>query len=124
MDNGQAESLFYRHLDFDYKTNSQYDNPSNPVKTLPDSLYLTSKPAFFGSRPWPWVNPAGKTNKVYASPAKVRYDGRTPIPQVQVTSISPVNGPIAGGTRVTIRGNGFVAGATVTVGGVAATGVG
>jgi hypothetical protein len=123
MDNGQAESLFYRHLDFDYKTNSQYDNPSNPAKTLPDSLYLTSKPAFFGSRPWPWVNPGGKTNKVYTLPAKVRYDGRTPIPQVQVTSISPVNGPIAGGTRVTIRGSGFVAGSTVTVGGVAATGV-
>ena len=122
MDDGQAEDLFYRHLDWDKKTNSQYDNPTNPEKTLPDSLYLTAKPAFFGSRPWPWVNPAGET-KVYTLPAKVRYDGRTPIPQVQVTSISPVNGPIAGGTAVTIRGNIFAAGATVTIGGVAATGV-
>jgi hypothetical protein len=42
---------------------------------------------------------------------------------LQVASISPVSGPIAGGTPVTVRGNGFVAGATVTVGGVAATGV-
>jgi hypothetical protein len=42
---------------------------------------------------------------------------------LQVTSISPVSGPIAGGTTVTILGYGFVAGATVTVGGVAATGV-
>jgi hypothetical protein len=42
---------------------------------------------------------------------------------LQVTSISPVSGPIAGGTTVTVRGYGFVAGATVTVGGVAATGV-
>ena len=25
----------------------------------PDSLYLTSKPAFFGSHPWPWVDPTG-----------------------------------------------------------------
>jgi hypothetical protein len=41
----------------------------------------------------------------------------------QVTSISPVSGPIAGGTTVTIRGSGFVAGATVAIGGVAATGV-
>ena len=41
----------------------------------------------------------------------------------QVTSISPVSGPLAGGTAVTVRGYGFVAGATVTVGGVAATGV-
>ena len=42
---------------------------------------------------------------------------------LQVTSISPVSGPIAGGTTVTVRGSGFVAGASVTVGGVAATGV-
>jgi hypothetical protein len=42
---------------------------------------------------------------------------------VQVTSISPVSGPIAGGTTVAITGSGFVAGATVTIGGVAATGV-
>jgi hypothetical protein len=41
----------------------------------------------------------------------------------QVTSISPVSGPIAGGTPVTITGSGFAAGATVTIGGVAATGV-
>ncbi len=42
---------------------------------------------------------------------------------LQVTSVSPVSGPIAGGATVTVRGYGFVAGATVAVGGVAATGV-
>jgi hypothetical protein len=42
---------------------------------------------------------------------------------LQVTSISPVSGPIAGGTTVTIKGSGFVTGATVAIGGVAATGV-
>jgi hypothetical protein len=42
---------------------------------------------------------------------------------LQVGSISPVSGPVAGGTTVTIRGYGFVAGATVTVGGGAASGV-
>jgi hypothetical protein len=42
---------------------------------------------------------------------------------VQVTSISPVGGPITGGTTVTVRGSGFVAGATVAIGGVAATDV-
>jgi len=42
---------------------------------------------------------------------------------LRVASIGPVNGPTAGGTTVTIRGYGFVAGATVTIGGVAATGV-
>jgi hypothetical protein len=41
----------------------------------------------------------------------------------QVTSIGPVSGPIAGGTAVTIKGSGFAAGATVSIGGVAASGV-
>jgi hypothetical protein len=27
-------------------------------QVIPDSLYLTAKPAFFGSNPWPWVNPS------------------------------------------------------------------
>jgi len=37
--------------------------------------------------------------------------------------ISPVSGPAAGGTSVTITGTGFVTGAAVTFGGTAATGV-
>ena len=73
MDDGQAEDLFYRHLDFDTKTNTQYDEPTNPEKTLPNSLYLTGKPAFFGALPWPWVNP-GAATKVQTLPAKARYD--------------------------------------------------
>ena len=38
-----------------------------------------------------------------------------------VQSISPSNGPLAGGTMVTIRGNGFSGGATVTIGARPAT---
>jgi hypothetical protein len=44
-------------------------------------------------------------------------------PAPTVTSISPASGPIAGGTAVTITGTGFLSGATVKIGGVAATGV-
>lgn len=40
-----------------------------------------------------------------------------------VTSISPNNGTAAGSTFVTITGTNFLAGATVTIGGVAATGI-
>jgi fibronectin type 3 domain-containing protein len=40
-----------------------------------------------------------------------------------VVSIFPVSGPAAGGTAVTIRGTLFLGGATVTIGGVPATGV-
>ncbi len=43
---------------------------------LPASLYLPTKPAFFGSNPWPWVDPA--TGNVQTLPAKARYDAGTP----------------------------------------------
>ena len=40
-----------------------------------------------------------------------------------ISSVSPTHGSVAGGTSISLVGNGFVAGATVTVGGVAATSV-
>lgn len=39
-----------------------------------------------------------------------------------LTFVSPASGPLTGGTQVTLTGTQFAAGATVTVGGVAATG--
>jgi len=44
--------------------------------TLPDSLYMPGKPAFFGSNPWPWVDPV--TGTTYTLPAKARFDAGTP----------------------------------------------
>jgi hypothetical protein len=44
-------------------------------------------------------------------------------PAPTVTAISPVSGTTAGGTAVTITGTGFLAGASVTLGGTAATNV-
>lgn len=41
----------------------------------------------------------------------------------EVTSVTPNTGPIGGGTNIVIAGTGFVAGATVAIGGTAATGV-
>jgi hypothetical protein len=43
---------------------------------LPDSLYLTGKPAFFGSNTWPWVDPT--TGVTYTLPALARYSAGTP----------------------------------------------
>lgn len=75
-DDGQAYRMFYRHLDFNYIEKTVYDHPDNPVKTLPNSLYLDSKPEFFGNFVWPPVNPFGSTHetRVMALPAKERYD--------------------------------------------------
>jgi len=46
-----------------------------------------------------------------------------PIPAPTVTAIDPVSGLVTGGTAVTITGAAFQDGATVTIGGAAATGV-
>ena len=50
-------------------------------------------------------------------------NGYTYVVGPTVTSVSPNNGPTAGGTAVTITGTNFAAGATVTLGGTAATNV-
>jgi hypothetical protein len=48
---------------------------SSPV-AIPNSMYLTAAPAFFGSNRWPWVNPS--TGATYTLPAKARFDAGTP----------------------------------------------
>ncbi len=50
-------------------------------------------------------------------------DGTLTVIGLTVTSITPTSGPIAGGTRVRVYGTGFLAGMTVTVGGVPCTSV-
>jgi hypothetical protein len=45
---------------------------SGTPRPIPDSLYLGSKPAFFGSNAWPWVDPF--TGAVQTLPAKARFD--------------------------------------------------
>jgi len=51
------------------------------------------------------------------------YTYTSPNPAPTVSTISPASGTTAGGTTVSITGTGFFAGATVSLGGTAATGV-
>jgi len=69
-----------RHGNFDYVTNSLRWDPNVPNHTLPDSLYLTEKPAFFGRLEWPWVDPTGATHaaRIKVLPAKARFAAGTP----------------------------------------------
>jgi len=77
-DNGYAAAHIYR--------DGNWDNVNNGVvwasgaRAIPPSFYLTSKPAFFGSYAWPWVEPtAGSAaSRVLTLPAKARYDAGTP----------------------------------------------
>ena len=60
---------------------------------------------------------------VPSTAAFVLLNGSGSAPAPSVTSVSPNSGSTNGGTGVTITGANFVSGATVTVGGTAATGV-
>jgi len=73
-DNGYAKAHIWRDGNWD-SVNGRTVWASG-AKTLPPSLYLSSKPAFFGSRTWPWVDPLSGT--VGTLPAKARYDSGTP----------------------------------------------
>jgi hypothetical protein len=63
-------------------------------QAIPNSLYLSSKPAFFGSNPWPWVDPT--TGNTSILPAKYCFNqgqmpnclqsGGTPSPTVTLTA--------------------------------------
>ena len=84
-DNGEAGRNFHRHLDYNAFSASQFDNPLNLVKTLPNSLHRTTAPSYFtaGGFAWPWVNPAAGSDatRVMTLPAKARYDAGTPFTQ-------------------------------------------
>jgi hypothetical protein len=71
----QVRTTVIRDGNWDYLTTSVHWD--HGVQTLPNSLYLSGKPAFFGSCTWPWVDAAGGT-KLYTLPAKARYDAGTP----------------------------------------------
>jgi len=66
-------STILREGNFDYVTNQvRWDTAP---QTIPNSLYLTAKPAFFGTNTWPWVDPTG-TTKLYTLPAKARFESK------------------------------------------------
>jgi hypothetical protein len=75
-DRQMTSSTFPGHMirdgNFDWVTASQKWHETPAGFAIPNSLYRTSKPAFFGNNPWPWVNPT--TGAVGILPAKSRFD--------------------------------------------------
>ncbi len=66
-----------------------------------------------GSRP----KPDGSNTFIFNGGTVIYNNGTPPL----ITDISPNSSPASGGTSVTITGSGFAAGATVKIGGIAAT---
>ncbi len=78
VDTGIALAKAYRHRNYDSVNDGIVDtDPANAAgATMPSSLYLAEKPAFFGAVQWPPFNPLGTTEaeRVGTLPAKARYD--------------------------------------------------
>jgi len=70
-------STTHRHANFDYATNA-VQWAGGFEQALPNSFYLSAKPAFFGDNPWPWVDATG-TVKLHTLPARARYDAGAPM---------------------------------------------
>jgi len=65
-------STVIRDGNYDFLTNSQRWHNTTAGFAMPLSLYLKAKPSFFGSNPWPWVNPTNGSLAIL--PAKARFD--------------------------------------------------
>jgi hypothetical protein len=67
-----VEQELIRVANFDTIRNMVDQQPSAP---LPDSLYLTGRPAFFLGYDWPWVDPLASTaaERVKTLPAQARF---------------------------------------------------
>jgi len=69
----QVRATLLRHGNYDYMTNATHWEDSIADHTLPASLYLPGKPAFFGNRTWPPVGP-DLTPMINPIPAQQRFE--------------------------------------------------
>jgi hypothetical protein len=70
----EVRATLLRHGNHDYMTNMTHWESTIADHTIPASLYLGSKPAFFGSRAWPAIG-ADLTPMVSPIPAEERFAG-------------------------------------------------
>jgi hypothetical protein len=99
---------------------------SNVIVVSPNQIVATTPPGTIGAAVVLVTNPGGlisglATGFTYSAAGTV-----VPPPTgtgIAVTSVSPSSGPVGSATLVTITGQGFLAGAIVTIGGLPATNV-
>jgi PKD repeat protein len=81
-------STLLRHGNYDYVTRSNLWDSSISDRNVPASLKYSSKPAWFGNRPWPPVDPSNPAQAVTTNlPAGYRFVFGSPPPS------GPVNNP-------------------------------
>lgn len=71
----QVSNTLWRHGNYDYVTKSTIWNPSNSDRSLPASLYRSSRPTWWdASLPWPPIGP-DRNPMVGRIPAEQRFNG-------------------------------------------------
>jgi PKD repeat protein len=111
-----------RHGDYDFANGAQTWSPSIADHTIPNSYYLSSKPAFFGNMTWPPFDPANGANVAMNNlPAGYRFNTGTnapsgPVnrPPVASATGSPVRGPAPLAVSFSSSGSSDPEGATLT----------
>ncbi|MBN2102513.1 hypothetical protein JW835_00565 [bacterium] len=73
----QVKATLLRHGNYDFVTKQVFWDPEIPNHNLPTSLYLQSKPGFFGEQSWPCIGPdvSPMINKL---PAQLRFEQNYP----------------------------------------------
>ncbi len=97
----KSESTTLRHGNYDYVNNAIVWN-GNDDQTLPVSLYLSSKPFWWGSQPWPPIGP-DVSGYVQSIPAKDRFNGMSPPVSHTVTPSAGPNGSISPNSARTVN---------------------
>jgi len=72
----KTAATLIRHGNYDYVTHSTIWDTGISDHSLPNSLYLTAKPSFFGALSWPAFGPDLNPMESYI-PAKYRFDAGT-----------------------------------------------
>ena len=91
----QVKTTLLRHGNYDHATHSIVWDAAIADHTLPASLYRTSKPAWFGNRPWPPFDPALASAAAATNiPAGYRYvfGSSPPQPATQLSVAAVSNG--------------------------------
>ena len=93
ISNVNSGNTLLRHGNWDSVTNGVVWNPNISDHSLPTSLYLSSKPSWWGTQPWPPIGPdvAGYATSI---PAKDRFSGIAPPATHTVTPSVGPNGNI------------------------------
>jgi PKD repeat protein len=71
--NGLALSTALFHGNYSFVNNVQQWDGTIADRSIPNSYYLTSKPAWFGALPWPPLDPTRSTTSITNLPAGYRF---------------------------------------------------